>query len=57
VGRTGGRRSGFCELLEFARLYQKWLAAKIAPSALAERIAEIKLMDDDVYIYDEKRLD
>jgi hypothetical protein len=37
--------------------YQKLLAAKIAPSAIAERIAEIKLMDDDVYIHDEKRLD
>lgn len=49
--------SDFCELLEFARLYQKWLAAKIAPSAIAERIAELKLMDDNVYIYDEKRLD
>jgi hypothetical protein len=49
--------SGFCELLEFARLYQKWLAAKIAPSAIAERIAELKLIDDNVYIYDENRLD
>jgi hypothetical protein len=49
--------SGFCELLKFARLYQKLLAAKIAPSAIAERIAKIKLMDDDVYIHDEKRLD
>lgn len=48
---------GFCELLEFARLYREWLAAKIAPSAIAERIAELKLMDDNVYIYDEKRLD
>ena len=47
----------FAELLEFARLYQKWLEAKLAPSAIAERIAALKLMDDDVYIYDAKRLD
>ncbi|RIV80315.1 hypothetical protein [Pelagerythrobacter aerophilus] len=49
--------AGFTELLEFARLYRKWLAAKIAPHAIAERVAELKLMDDDVYIYDDKRLD
>jgi hypothetical protein len=47
----------FAELLEFARLYQKWLEAKLAPGAVAGRIAELKLMDDDVYIYDAKRLD
>jgi hypothetical protein len=47
----------FAELLEFARLYQKWLEAKLAPAAIAERIADLKLMDDDVYIYDAKRLD
>lgn len=47
----------FAELVEFARLYQNWLEAKIAPSSIAERIAELKLMDDDVYIYDAKRLD
>ncbi|WP_313804023.1 hypothetical protein [Sphingobium sp.] len=47
----------FAELLEFARLYQKWLEAKLAPGAVAERIADLKLMDDDVYIYDAKRLD
>lgn len=49
--------SKFAELLEFARLYQKWLEAKMAPDAIAKRIAELKLMDDDVYIYDAKRLD
>lgn len=43
--------------MEFARLYQNWLEAKIAPTAIAERIANLKLMDDDVYIYDAKRLD
>ena len=47
----------FAELLEFARLYQKWLEAKLSPDAVAKRIADLKLMDDDVYIYDAKRLD
>lgn len=47
----------FAELMEFAHLYQNWLEAKIAPTAIAERIADLKLMDDDVYIYDAKRLD
>ncbi|MDB5738529.1 MAG: hypothetical protein JWO65_2197, partial [Sphingomonas bacterium] len=47
----------FAELLEFARLYQKWLEAKLAPGAVAGRITDLKLMDDDVYIYDAKRLD
>ena len=47
----------FAELLEFARLYRKWLEAKLAPDAVAKRIADLKLMDDDVYIYDAKRLD
>jgi hypothetical protein len=48
---------GFAQLLDFARLYRRWLEAKISPSAIAERIATLKLMDDDVYIYDAKRLD
>lgn len=47
----------FAELLEFARLYQQWLEAKLAPDAVTKRIADLKLMDDDVYIYDAKRLD
>ncbi len=47
----------FAELLEFARLYQKWLEDKLSPDAVAKRIADLKLMDDDVYIYDAKRLD
>lgn len=47
----------FVELLEFARLYQKWLEAKLSPDAVGKRIAELKLMDDDAYIYDAKRLD
>lgn len=47
----------FAELLEFARLYQTWLEAKLSPDAVAKRIADLKLMDDDVYIYDAKRLD
>lgn len=47
----------FAELLEFAQLYRKWLQARIAPAAIAKRIAELKLMDEDVYIYDAKRLD
>lgn len=46
----------FAELLEFARLYRKWLEAKIAPDAIARRIAELKLMDDDVTIYDAKSI-
>src|SRR3546814_5247861 len=45
----------FAELLEFARLYRKWLDAKLAPAAIAERIAVLKLMDDDVSIYDANR--
>lgn len=47
----------FAELVEFAELYRNWLQAKIAPAAIAERIAELKLMDNDAYIYDAKRLD
>ena len=47
----------FAELVEFARLYRKWLEAKLSPDAVAKRIADLKLMDDDVYIYDAKRLD
>ncbi len=47
----------FAELVEFARLYQTWLEEKIAPAAIAERIAELKLMDDNVHIYDASRLD
>jgi hypothetical protein len=47
----------FAELVEFAQLYRKSLEARIAPAAIAERIADLKLMDDDVYIYDAKRLD
>ncbi|WP_257554955.1 alpha/beta fold hydrolase [Sphingobium sp. CFD-2] len=47
----------FAELLDFAGIYQKWLEAKLAPEAIAKRIAELKLMDDDVYIWDDKRLD
>jgi hypothetical protein len=47
----------FTELLGFARLYQKWLEARLTPAAIAERIADLKLMDDDVYIYDATRLD
>jgi hypothetical protein len=47
----------FAELVEFAQLYRKSLQARIAPAAIAERIADLKLMDDDVYIYDAKRLD
>lgn len=47
----------FAELLKFARLYRKWLEAKLVPDAVAKRIADLKLMDDDVYIYDAKRLD
>ena len=47
----------FAELVELARLYQARLEAKLTPDAVAKRIAELKLMDDDVYIYDPKRLD
>ena len=47
----------FIELLEFAQRYRKWLEAKISPDAVARRIVELKLMDDDVYIYDAKRID
>lgn len=47
----------FAELRDFANLYRKWLEAKLTPDAIAKRIAELKLMDDDVYIWDDKRLD
>src|SRR3546814_4826981 len=46
----------FAELLEFARLYRKWLDAKLAPAPLAERIAVLKLMDDHVYTYEAEYL-
>src|SRR3546814_18563456 len=36
----------FAEMLEFARLYRKWLAATLAPAAIAERLALLKLMGD-----------
>lgn len=52
--RADGADPQFAELLEFARLYRKWLEAKLAPEAIATRIAELKLMDDDVTIYDAK---
>lgn len=54
---SDGADDQFRELLDFARLYREWLAAKITPAAVTKRIAQLKLMDDDVYIYDEKRLD
>lgn len=47
----------FVALRDFAGLYREWLAAKLAPDAIAKRIADLKLMDDDVYIWDDKRLD
>ncbi len=47
----------FVELRDFAGLYREWLEAKLAPDAVTKRIAELKLMDDDVYIWDDKRLD
>lgn len=46
----------FAELLHFARRYKEELEAHIAPAAVAERVAALNLMDDDVYIYDAKRL-
>lgn len=47
----------FGELLQFARRHKEELEARIAPAAIAERITALKLMDDDIYIYDSKRLD
>lgn len=47
----------FMELLEFARLYRERLEEKIGSPAVAERIRALKLMDDDVTIYDVKRID
>lgn len=47
----------FSELLDFARLYRDWLETKVSPAAIAERINELKLMEDNVYIYDVKKLD
>lgn len=44
------------DLLDFARVYHDWLAAKIEPEAVAQRIADLKLMDDNIYICDDKRL-
>ncbi|MDE1918389.1 MAG: hypothetical protein KGJ57_15365 [Sphingomonadales bacterium] len=48
---------GFAGLLDFARQYREWLEARIAPTAIAKRIGELKLMDDNVYVYDPKRLE
>jgi len=48
---------GFAELLHFARRYKSELEARVAPAAIAERVAALKLMDEDVYIYDAKRID
>ena len=47
----------FRNLLDFAQIYRDWLAEKVAPEAVSKRISDLKLMDDDVYIYDDKRLD
>src|SRR3546814_14555664 len=47
----------FAELLEFARLYRKWLDAKLPPAAIAARIAVPTLTAADAYIYNAKRLD
>lgn len=47
----------FAALTEFTRLNQNVPAAAIAPAAISERIAELKPMDDGVYIYGETRLD
>lgn len=47
----------FADLLDFARQYRRHLEKQVAPADVAERIAALKLMDDDVYIYDAKRID
>ena len=48
----------FTQLLEFTRLYRNWLDAQIALAAIAERLSEPKLMDDDaVCVMNAKRLD
>lgn len=47
----------FTGLLDFARQYREWLARKLDANAVAARVSELKLMSDDVYIYDATRID
>lgn len=45
------------ESLDFARLHRERIEEKIGSPAIAERIRALKLMDDDVTIYDAKGID
>lgn len=54
---AGDAGAQFADLLDFARQYQRHLEKQIAPTDVAKRIAALKLMDDDVYIYDAGRID
>lgn len=47
----------FAELVEFARAYHQSLETRIAPTAIAERLSDLKLMANDIVVYDTKRLD
>lgn len=47
----------FTGILKFARDYRDWLARKLDPADVASRLTELKLMDDDVTIYDVKRIE
>ena len=55
--KSDGHAPEFDQLLEFAGLYRRWLEEKLSPGSVTTRIRELKLMNDDVYIWDAKRLD
>lgn len=46
----------FAELLEFARKHRDKLKTRMSPEAIAKRIIDLKLMEDDIYIYDSRKL-
>jgi len=47
----------FRALLSFAREWRDWQAAALDPDAVATRLSKLRLMSDDVYIYDLKMVD
>jgi hypothetical protein len=47
----------FARFLEFARLYRSRIEAALEPGAVAKRITDLKLMNDDVHIYDLTKID
>src|SRR3546814_15079055 len=41
----------FSELLEFARLYRKWLDAKLSPAAISERLSVLQLLSHSLFFF------